>query len=146
MPIDINNLTIEQKRQLNVAMQTGTEKSIDLARKLNLQDDSKFLHELREAKINKSFVCPHCGETHVVRYGKYKVSKQRYLCRNCHVTFSDLPCSSTICTRYPEKWESFIECMLNGYSLRKSAGILDVSLAAVLSWRHKLLEALKNES
>lgn len=135
MSIDINNLTTEQKRQLIIALQASIKET--------QQDDNEFLHEVRETKFNKGFVCPHCEDTHVVRHGTYKGGKQRYRCRNCNATFSDMTNTPMSRTRYPDKWEPFIECMLNGYSLRKSADILGVSFVSLFYWRHKLLDALK---
>ena len=132
MSIDIKNLSDEQKRQLIVALQASLKTpnaSVELA------------EEIREARFNGGFVCPHCGDTHVVRYGKYQ-GKQRYLCRNCKSTFSDLTNTPLYRTKFPDKWEPFIECMLNGYSLRKSADILGVSYVTLFYWRHKLLSAL----
>ena len=46
-------------------------------------------------------------------------------------------------TRFPEKWSIFADCMLKGYSLRKSSEIVGVSYVSLFYWRHKLLDALK---
>jgi transposase-like protein len=47
-------------------------------------------------------------------------------------------------TKFPEKWNEFAECMLKGYSLRKSSDIIGVNTyVSLFYWRHKLLEALK---
>ena len=50
--------------------------------------NAKLIGELREKKYSKGFSCPHCGGTHVVRYGKFK-GRQRYKCKDCIKTFSD---------------------------------------------------------
>lgn len=135
MNIDINNLTIYEKEQLIEALQASL--------KTSPRAEDKLINEVKEARFNRGFVCPHCGSTEVVRHGTYKGNKQRYLCRNCKSTFSDLTNTPMSRTKFPEKWGVFADCMLKGFSLRKSADIVGVSYVTLFYWRHKLLEALK---
>src|SRR5690625_6858765 len=47
-------------------------------------------------------------------------------------------------TRYLNKWTKFIECMIEGYSLRKSAILIgDITHVTLFDWRHKVLSSLK---
>ena len=53
--------------------------------------------EIKERKNETGFVCPHCNSSQVVQYGKYTVKssikgfeKQRYKCKSCFKTFTDL--------------------------------------------------------
>lgn len=131
--IDINSLTDEQKKQLIIALQASLKTPKNSVVELS--------EEIREARFNKGFFCPHCGDTHIVRHGTYK-GKQRYLCRNCKSTFGDLTNTPLSRTKFPDKWAPFIECMLQGYSLRKSSEIIGVSYVSLFYWRHKLLAAL----
>lgn len=135
MTININNLTDVQKEQLIIALQASL--------KTSHRAENELINEVKEARFNKGFVCPHCGSTEIVRHGTYKGNKQRYLCRNCKSTFNDLTNTPLSRTRFPEKWNEFAECMLKGLSLRKSAEIIGVSYVSLFYWRHKLLEALK---
>lgn len=135
MSIDINNLTDEQKEQLIIALQASLKTSKET------KANDKLTNEVREARFNKGFVCPNCGATHIVRHGTYK-GKQRYLCRNCNSTFNDMTNTPMSRTKFPEKWNPFVECMLKGYSLRKSAEIVGVSYVTLFYWRHKILAAL----
>ena len=50
--------------------------------------------EVKEMRFSKGRVCCHCNGTDVVRNGK-RNSVQRYLCRNCNSSFSDLTNSAT---------------------------------------------------
>ncbi len=50
--------------------------------------------------------------------------------------FSNLTATPLARTRYPNKWICFIDCMLQGLPLRKSAEILDVSHVTLFYWRH----------
>jgi transposase-like protein len=46
-------------------------------------------------------------------------------------------------THMPSKWLQFIECMIEGYSLRKSAKLIGTHYVTLFYWRHKILTALK---
>lgn len=49
-------------------------------------------------------------------------------------------------THYVDKWIPFMECMIEGYSLCKSAAIVGVTWVTLFYWRHKILSALKQIS
>jgi transposase-like protein len=101
-----------------------------------------LIGELRKTKFKEGFVCPHCDGCRVVRYGKFN-HRQRYKCKDCLRTFSDLTHTPLSKTRYSDKWITFIECMLQGHSLRKSADLVGVTWVTLFYWRHKLLKALQ---
>ena len=85
--------------------------------------------EVKEMRFSKGRVCCHCNGTDVVRNGKNK-GVQRYLCRNCHHSFSDLTNSATYKSKKTlDKWLRYAKCMLNGYSIRKSAEIVEINIA-----------------
>ena len=44
--------------------------------------------EVKEMRLSKGKVCPHCKGKDILRNGKYN-GKQRYICRSCRKTFSD---------------------------------------------------------
>ena len=110
-----------------------------------------FLEEFAERKNKEGYQCPDCESEHVVRFGKYttlvngdEVTKQRYRCKACRKTFTDLTNTVLYRTRHLDKWMKFIECMIEGYSLRKSASLIKgVTHITLFYWRHKLLTSLK---
>ena len=69
--------------------------------------------------------CPHCGGIHIVRNGHRKSDgKQTYLCRDCKRSFVAASNSIASGTRKSlAVWEQFIDCMLNGFSIRKTADL-----------------------
>lgn len=109
-------------------------KSIDL--------DDELINKIRSLKYVNGMGCPYCGGTYVVKYGKHR-NHQRYKCKNCNKTFTDLTFSPLNGTHYIEKWSIFIYCMIKGYSLRKAQEILKVTWVSLFYWRHKILTALK---
>ncbi|MET3682890.1 flagellar biosynthesis regulator FlaF [Alkalibacillus flavidus] len=70
--------------------------------------------------------------------------KQRYRCKACRKTFTDITNTALYRTRHLYRWMKFIEFMIEGYSLRKSAELIGgVTHVTLFYWRHKLLSALK---
>jgi len=111
---------------------------------------SRMIEEIREKKHKTGFTCPHCGHNKATRngtfqspYGRTMVTRQRYLCKQCGKTFNDLTGTPMHRSRNKELWVSYIELMLEGHSLRKSAEILGVRHERLFYWRHKVLTALK---
>ena len=93
-------------------------------------------------RFSKGRVCCHCNGTDVVRNGKNK-GVQRYLCRSCKKSFSDLTNSATYKSKKTlDKWLRYAKCMLNGYSIRKSAEIVEINIATSFYWRHKILNCI----
>lgn len=112
----------------------------------------RAIDEIQEQKHKDGLVCPHCNNHSVVRFGKYTiktrsgtVKRQRYRCKACRHTFNDLTNTPLQRTKRPHLWIRFIECMIEGFSLRKSAELLhgEVTHVTLFYWRHKILSALK---
>ncbi len=67
-------------------------------------------------------VCPLCGCIHVVRNGHRKDGTQRYVCKDCGKSFVIATNSIVSGTRKDlSVWEQYIDCMMNGLSIRKTA-------------------------
>ncbi|WP_413473706.1 IS1595 family transposase [Streptococcus parauberis] len=106
--------------------------------------------EVSERKHKDGFTCSHCNSNNAVRFGKYNVKmgtrtleRQRYRCKDCGKTFTDVTNTPLHGTHLPHKWLEFVQCMIEGYSLRKSAELLGVHYVTLFYWRHKLLSAIK---
>lgn len=88
-----------------------------------------ILLEISERKNKSGYRCPDCESEHAVRFGKYstivedeEVKKQRYQYKACKITFTDLTNTVLYRTRRLNQWIKFVECMIEGYSLRKLMG------------------------
>ncbi|WP_377889189.1 IS1595 family transposase [Alkalihalobacillus sp. R86527] len=106
--------------------------------------------EVSERKHKDGYTCTHCHSINVTRFGTYKVKmrmqelqRQRYRCKDCKKTFTDVTNTPLYRTHLPHKWLDFVECMIEGYSLRKSSELLEVHYVTLFYWRHKLLSSLK---
>ncbi len=100
--------------------------------------------EFRETRFSKGEVCPHCASDNIVKNGKLN-GKQRYKCKSCNRTFNDLTKSALSSKKLPlEKWIEYAKCMVLGYSIRKSARIIEVCVKTSFYMRHKILDCIRN--
>ncbi len=86
-----------------------------------------------------AYCCPHCRSSQVVRWG-YQTDMQRYRCKNCHKTFNALSGTPLAKLRRRGHWWDLCECLIKGYSLRKTASICKIDLTTAFRWRHRFLQ------
>jgi len=96
---------------------------------------------VKEKRFNSGFFCPHCSSKHVVRHG-FCGNRQRYYCKSCKKTFTDLAGTPLHRLQLKEKFFQSLLCMLEGYSLPRTAKRVGVSIPTAFYWRHKILGAL----
>lgn len=122
--------------------------SIQLTGKtLSLSADSESTQDFLASKKFKGESpahCPFCGGVLIVKNGK-RNGVQRYLCKNCHKTFGNT--HNTILKSSKKDidvWKNYVHCMIEKYSLRKSARECGIDVTTAFYWRHKILDALQN--
>jgi len=75
--------------------------------------------------FSKGLVCPHCGSIHCVKNGSVR-GKRRFVCRDCKKSFGTNHNSAFKFSNLSSKtWRAYIKCMVNGYTLEKSAEIVN---------------------
>lgn len=87
--------------------------------------------------------CPHCGKTHVVRNG-HSNGLQRYLCRDCAITFNALTATPLAHLHQRGKWLQQTQALREGLSLSQVQQRLGVARTTALRWRHRFLAAPKD--
>ena len=98
-----------------------------------------------ELRFVNGRVCPICGSVQIVRNGRRADGKQRFVCRDCGKGFVINTNAITAGTHKElDIWEKYIDCMMNGFSIRKTAEICKISKNTAFNWRHKILDALQN--
>jgi len=128
-------LSIEERREI-----------IAYLKDMNLNSDTGFkdiISEIQKKRYSSGFFCPHCASIKVVRFGSYR-SRQRYLCKSCKKTFTDLSSTALHYIHNKEKFFNAAKLMLNGHTLSQTAQIVKVSIPTAFNWRHKILENLHN--
>ena len=99
----------------------------------------------KDNRFSNGRVCPICGCIHIVRNGHRKDGTQRYVCKDCGKSFVINTNSITSGTRKDfDVWKKYIDCMMNGLSIRKTADICGIHRNTAFLWRHKILDALQN--
>ncbi|QQX47382.1 IS1595 family transposase [Helicobacter pylori] len=133
-----NKAELEIIKQLFSTLSDDDKKSFLKSIKDNQQITEKlnFTRELKE--------CPHCKSTHFKKNGTTH-SKQRFFCNDCKKTFAITNNTILFSTKKDLcVWQKYIHCMIEKYSLRKTAEICDINLTTAFNWRHKILDALQN--
>jgi transposase-like protein len=86
--------------------------------------------------------CPNCGSFSIKLNGT-KEGRQRYICKDCHKSFSDNNNSIVYKSKHTyDQWILFINCELHDYVLKNEATVVNVSKTTAFTWRHKLYEAI----
>ena len=107
----IGKLTVAEQESLKTMLLSPA-----FVKSLNIED---FVAKERFANGR---VCPLCGCIHVVRNGHRKDGTQRYVCKDCGKSFVIATNSIVSGTRKDlSVWEQYIDCMMNGLSIRKTA-------------------------
>lgn len=97
---------------------------------------------LLSERTKSGVTCPHCGGTHAVRNGTYD-GKQRYICEDCHKTFTSATNSIFASAKLQsDTIRNIFNCMKDGKSVRETAEICGVNRNTAFLWRHKILDAL----
>ena len=130
---EIENLSLYQQTQILALLEE---------RLISGSQVTQITKDVKEMRFSKGKVCPHCKGEDILRNGKYN-NKQRYICKNCRKTFTDFTNSATYNSKKTlDKWIKYAKCMLNGYSIRKCAEIVEINIATSFFWRHKLLNCI----
>lgn len=70
---------------------------------------------------------------------------QRYLCKGCNRTFGHATNKVIKSSKLPlETWKKFLECFIDGVTVRRSAQRCGVCIQTAFSMRHRVLELVEN--
>lgn len=108
--------------------------------------DGPVASSTKNRKLKKpiSVHCPYCDSYLSKKFGSFH-GRQRYKCGVCTRSFTQLTGTPISKTRYPEKWNEFVSCCVEGFSLRKISDRLDISVDTAFRWRHKLMKVYESE-
>ncbi len=94
-------------------------------------------------QINESqkTYCPHCKSGAIYGHGIYK-GRKRYRCKQCRKTFNDYTGTAISGVKKVDKFQEYIDLMLESVSIRKAAKQLNISANTIFDWRHKIASVL----
>ena len=116
-----------------------------LVKEIGVTSIEEFVLSLKGDGVTQ-ITCPTCGSTEIALNGRYKTGKdekQKYKCKKCGKVFSAF--YGTLiqgCTFSLFEWLRFIDCLYNGYSVKRTAFLCDVSEQTVFANRLRLFYAL----
>jgi Transposase and inactivated derivatives len=95
--------------------------------------------------INKEAKCPRCFSKDISKNGKTKALRQRYICKACGKSFSEMTGTTVSYSKKElEQWAKYTYYMSKGMTLRKISKILKISLVTSFQWRHKILSSVEH--
>jgi transposase-like protein len=100
-----------------------------------------LIGRLRDSRFSRGLHCPRCRDEHATRWGTFS-GRQRYRCRACRRTFSDLTGTPVAYSKKLELWPSYCATLADGLSVRRTATLLGIHPATAFRWRHALLRGL----
>ncbi|KZN57788.1 IS1595 family transposase, partial [Pseudoalteromonas luteoviolacea] len=107
---------------------------------LNKPDDISCITKILDANVNK---CPYCQGEKLYKWGT-SGSRQRYRCKSCERTFNGLTGTELNGLHHQDKWDHYIETMIDGQFLRQAAHECGIALSTSFRWRHKMLKLTEN--
>lgn len=89
--------------------------------------------------------CPTCNSTRRIKSGTEN-GIQRFKCKHCGKHYRETTGSTVFRMHKKQLIDKYIQCMIEGQSLRKTAKETGISLSTAFIWRHKFLRtAQKNK-
>ncbi|KAA6316071.1 hypothetical protein EZS27_033568 [termite gut metagenome] len=85
--------------------------------------------------------CPHCSSQDIYGHGTYK-GRRRYRCKSCKKSFNDFTGTAVSGIKKTEKFEEYLNLMIESLTIRKASACLGVNMKTVFDWRHKILSSL----
>ena len=105
-------------------------------------DPLDIIRAVRDARFTHGLVCVHCRSEAIIRWGSFS-GRQRYRCRSCRRTFSDLTRTTFAYTKKIEQWPHYLVLMRQGRTLRQCAQHLELHVSTAFRWRHAVLTPMK---
>ncbi len=103
--------------------------------------------QLQMIFARKPEVCPYCGASHIIRFGKYKTT-HRYRCMSCRKTFISITGTAIYYIHKKQKFLQFVSSV-NEYGLKsiiKTSKEFNISTLTAFDWRHKFLLSMPAEN
>lgn len=103
------------------------------------------LQAIRSTRFPNGLRCPRCGGRKPIRWGHFG-ARQRYRCRKCRRTFSDLTGTPAAYSKKLLLWPAYVRCMAHGMSVRESAAHVGIHRTTSFRWRHAVLNGVRTQS
>ena len=100
------------------------------------------LKSIRQEVIKDSVItCPKRQIQSIIGHGLYR-NRKRHMCKECHSTFNESSGTAMARLKKSEKFQQFVELLIDSLSIRKVAKKLGISTHTAFDWCHKVLPGL----
>lgn len=107
--------------------------------------EHNFLSFEKLVSKERKLECPSCHSIKVLKNGKDKNGTQRYKCKDCGKNFNILENTLFFSSKINIKaWYAFLECILNGTSVKAACMTAKISDVTGSSWMKKIFKALNS--
>lgn len=107
-----------------------------------LIETANFIKSVVNNEENRVRVCPSCLCNNIIKFGRFK-GKQRYRCKSCQKTFSDVTNTPFYRSKKPlVYWLVYAKLMFSGMTIMECAKMLKINVATAFFWRHKILDSI----
>ncbi len=107
-------------------------------------DPGANIIQARRIELSKSkMTCMFCSSDRIIGYGATARGSKRFRCKECLKTFNETTGTAVSLIRDLSKFNHYLQCMLNGFSLRKCANEVGITLQTSFRWRHCILNYLE---
>lgn len=140
----VKSNTYQAAKELISSLSLEEQQKISLWLRAN---PSVSLQDMIDVRETLGVCCPECGKaTSLVKYGKTANKIQRYHCKECKITFNSLSYSFISNSKKSfNDWLQYFQCMMEGWSIRKSAEYCGISVRTAFFWRHKILDLIREK-
>jgi len=98
--------------------------------------------QLEQSRIG-TLACPHCKSEKTIRRGSSK-GVDKFTCNECKKHFRGSYGTALFRIRRKDKWQAYLKLMEQGYSIKRAAQELGISIQTSFDWRHKILASLQS--
>ncbi len=110
-----------------------------------ITENINFEDSISAILVNKEVKCPRCFSKDISKNGKTKALRQRYICKDCGKSFSEMTGTPVSYSKKELKqWARYTHYMSEGMTLREISKILKISLVTSFQWRHKILSSVEH--
>ncbi|WP_028107711.1 IS1595 family transposase [Ferrimonas futtsuensis] len=88
--------------------------------------------------------CPHCHSVELRPWGSSH-GLPRYRCKSCSKTFNPLTGTPLARLRKKEHWLAYAQCLIDGFTVRRSAKECRINKNTAFLWRHRFLKFIANK-
>lgn len=127
-------LSTEEKQLALSAIESSMEGRDGLMAEVNRQ-----LIESRAGRMS----CPHCSSARTIHRGKQN-GIEKFSCNDCGKHFRSSHGTALFHIHRKDKWQGCLRLMEQGFSIKRAAKELGISIQTSFDWRHKILASLQS--